>query len=148
MKQEALCQTPLVKMTLSSSLIKMLWRIMVEEKYAEAALERLVELGFKSMNGSYQVSIRGVLSVLIAYEKSKQIPSFKESDVVRPLQKIVTRCGITGVVVSSTSGLPTIYLDEPHGGISLFEYHEDGTYRDDGGEHSLDLMNFEMLVSK
>ena len=118
---------------------------MIEDKYAKEVLRRLDDFGFRRTHGSTQDEIRLVKKVLVGYENSKPTPSFNEADVTRSFQKIVTRDGHTGVVLSSRNGIHTIYLDEAYGGMAFFECQPDGKYRDDGGEHELDLMNFELL---
>ncbi|WP_460188767.1 hypothetical protein [Thiomicrorhabdus hydrogeniphila] len=119
--------------------------VAIKYEYAEAALKRLNELGFETKQGSYEEDAMAVSSVLVNYELDKPMPSFQETDILRPMQKVITRCGNTGVVVRVDNGIPTIFLDENYGGMSYFECQEDGKYRDDGGEHSLDLMNFSLI---
>lgn len=117
----------------------------IEERYAEAALARLHQLGYKNAEGSHGEEIKRITSVLAEYEMSKPKPSFEEADIVRPMQKIVTRGGITGVVLRMQGSIPVVYLDEVYGGYRVFDYQPDGKYRDDGGEHNLDLMDFTPL---
>lgn len=120
---------------------------MVNSYYVKAVHTKLYEKGIATESMSVQQEERIIASALTDYELMKPKPKFNESDAFKLCQRVITRCGATGIVVKATSTSIVVYLDEPYtSNCSEVEYFLDGKYRDDGGDHSLDLINFELIT--